>query len=181
MTDNDLRAEITAARVLLNAQQARIDALSRALRVCAHALRKEAPVSLVAGASPAGNGGGHPRSAALRALREAALRQAALALSCEDDLSVLRAEPREITLTGRELQAALSAAIGDRVVLDRTDEEALDTEVTLYHTSAPRAMEDGEVLPPGNYLWYTEYPEEGILALTESAPEPEGAAPARRG
>ncbi len=176
-----LRAELTAARVRLHAQQARIDVLSRSLRVCAQALRKEPPVSLVAGTSRAGDDGEHPRSTALRALREAALRQAALALSSEDDLSVLRAEPGEITLTGRELLAALSAAVGDQVLLDQADEEALDTEVTLWRTVEPRALEDGEVLAPGAYLWYTEYPEEGALPLSGRAAGPEGAAPARCG
>lgn len=51
-----------------------------------------------------------------------------------------------------------------REVLEHADPDGDDSEaeISLMETDAEMTAVNGDVLPPGLYMWFTEYPEEGM-------------------
>lgn len=65
-----------------------------------------------------------------------------------------------ITITARQLREALELANPD----GPDDEDQLDTEVTITKRDA-FVSDDGDPMPAGLYMHYTDCPEEGVTRL----------------
>lgn len=80
-----------------------------------------------------------------------------------------------ITLTGHQLQAALEFTAPDRA----QDTEQLETEVRIEWMPA-RMSVDGEPMAAGDYMYFIDYPDEGVILLDPQPAEVPDADAAQR-
>lgn len=68
-----------------------------------------------------------------------------------------------LNLSGKQIKELLEHVAPDR----EKDPEQLETEVEIQLLPEGKCPETGELRPAGVYFWYSEYPEEGSILLSD--------------
>lgn len=75
----------------------------------------------------------------------------------------MKTDKPQITLTGAEIVECLRFLGADDAKLeDILDEDGLETPVTIAQLDEWKDKESGETMPAGKYVYFEEYPEEGV-------------------